>query len=208
MLALKSAGFSLADVERDVLLPSRMHSYFCTQPLSPLTNIFDVLWYVCSRVNDALHQVAGVADICVAECTHIPASVAKFVVHPISEQTQIERDKIQCFLLKELNCFTNIEWRQNESLYTFNSGNSQPSAVIIQILIAFFASVSGIFTCVTTNISTVFVVLQMIMYHKIGFFWCLGCDVAAMGTHDNRTRTVCLRFAENVKTGTNLYYWP
>jgi len=30
-------------------------------------------------------------------------------------RTQICRDKIRCFLLKELDCFTSIEWRRNAS---------------------------------------------------------------------------------------------
>jgi len=38
VLALKSAGFTLADVQTDVLLPSGS-----TQPLSSLINCFDVL---------------------------------------------------------------------------------------------------------------------------------------------------------------------
>ena len=97
------------------------HLHACTQTASPLTNSFSGLWYACPCVNDALHQVAGVADKCLVQCTHSPASVAKlcshlgFRVNRIVWPTQILRDKIHCFLLKELDCFASIEWRQNTS---------------------------------------------------------------------------------------------
>ena len=58
VLALKRASFNLSDVQYNVVL---LHA--CTQPLSPLTNGVDILRYACPRVNDALHQVAGVADM-------------------------------------------------------------------------------------------------------------------------------------------------
>jgi len=35
-----------------------------------------------AHVIDALHQVAGVADVCLVQCTHVPASVAKFCSQP------------------------------------------------------------------------------------------------------------------------------
>jgi len=56
---------------------------------------------------------------CLVRCTHIPASVAKFCsrlgfrVNRTVWRTQIWRDKIRCLLLKELDCFTSTEWRQN-----------------------------------------------------------------------------------------------
>jgi len=40
-MQLCSVLFSLADNQSDVLLPLRMHTM--TQPLSPLTNCFDVM---------------------------------------------------------------------------------------------------------------------------------------------------------------------
>jgi len=40
--------------------------------------LLDVLWYARPCVIDVLHQIAGVADICLVQCTHIPAPVAKF----------------------------------------------------------------------------------------------------------------------------------
>jgi len=63
----------------------------------------------------ALQQVAGVADRCLVQCTHIPASVGKFCsrqgfrVNRTVWRTHIWRDKIQCFLLNELDYFKSIE---------------------------------------------------------------------------------------------------
>ena len=34
--------------------------------------------YACPRVNEAQLQVAGIADKCLVQCTHVPATVAKF----------------------------------------------------------------------------------------------------------------------------------
>ena len=77
---------------------------------------------VCDMlVNAALHQVASLVDKCLVRCTHIPASVAKicsrsgFRVNQTVWRTLIWRGKIRCFLLKELDCFTSIEWHQNAS---------------------------------------------------------------------------------------------
>jgi len=40
-----------------------------------------------AHVTDALHQVAGVADVCLVQCTHVPASVTKSVVSRVSGST-------------------------------------------------------------------------------------------------------------------------
>jgi len=80
VLSLKSATISLADVQSDVLLLSHMH-----------TTIFSIdqqLWRfvirlpMCHWCTDALHQVAGVTDMCLVQCAHIPAPVAKFCSRP------------------------------------------------------------------------------------------------------------------------------
>ena len=113
MLALKDAGFSFADVQSDVFLPSCMR----TTAFS-IANCFDVLLYACPCVSDAPHQVAGVTDMCLVHCTHIPASVTKFCSQPGFRvnrtvwRTHIWRE-IQCFLVKELDCFTSLEGHQN-----------------------------------------------------------------------------------------------
>jgi len=80
VLALKSAGFSLADVQSDVLLTSHMHTTAFS--IGETRTALTFWWHACSCVNDALHQVAGVADMCIVQCTHIPASVAKFCSRP------------------------------------------------------------------------------------------------------------------------------
>jgi len=62
-----------------------------------------------------------VSHMCLVRCTHIPVSVAKFCSRPgfrINQtvwQMQIWRSIIRCFQLKELDCFTRIEWCQNAS---------------------------------------------------------------------------------------------
>ena len=93
------------------------HTHTHTQPLSQLIN---VLRYACPCVNDALHQVAGVTDMCLVQCTHIFLHQSpNSIVDRVSGSTGLFgghwRDKIRCFLLKELDCFTSIEWRQNAS---------------------------------------------------------------------------------------------
>jgi len=59
LVALKRAGFSLADVQSDVPLPSRMHTTAFT--IDQQLRRF-VICFPC--VNDALHQVASVVDTC------------------------------------------------------------------------------------------------------------------------------------------------
>ena len=68
MLALKSVGFSLVDVQSDVLLPSLMHT----------TAVSTDQWLRCVVIClpmccGALQQVAGVAVMRLVQCTHIPA---------------------------------------------------------------------------------------------------------------------------------------
>jgi len=115
-LALKSAGFSLADVQGDVL--SRMHTTAFS--IDQQFRSFVICLPMCHWWDDELHQVAG-SHVSCTMYTHIPASVTKFCSRPGFRvnrtvwQTQIWRDKIWCFLLKELDCFTvtSIQWRQN-----------------------------------------------------------------------------------------------
>ena len=59
MLALKSVGFSLADIFIDVLLPSRMH--ITVFSIDQQFRRFVIMLAPC--VIDALHQVAGAADV-------------------------------------------------------------------------------------------------------------------------------------------------
>ena len=120
LVALKRAGCIVCWVWKCRFQFSRC-SKWCTFAfmLAHSRNCFSVLWYACSCVSDALHQVAGVADTCLVECTHIHTNS---VVNRLSRSTglfggHIWRDKIRCFLLKELDSFTSIEWRrQNVSL--------------------------------------------------------------------------------------------
>jgi len=76
-LKKKSASFSSTDVQSYVLF-AFTHAT-CIQPLSPLTNSFDVLRYACPRVNDALHQVAGVVDMSCLFLHQSPNSVVNRV---------------------------------------------------------------------------------------------------------------------------------
>jgi len=93
----------------------------CTQPLSPLTNSFDVLWYEsCPWAHESLMCCIKslVLWICVLYNVHTflhqspNSSRLGFQVNRRVWQTQIWRDKIQCFLMKELDCFTRTKWRQ------------------------------------------------------------------------------------------------
>jgi len=49
------------------------------------------------------------------QCTHVRASVNNSVVNRTVWRTQIWRNKVQCFLLKELDCVTSIQWRLKAS---------------------------------------------------------------------------------------------
>jgi len=121
ILALKNVGFSLADSSKWCPFVF-MHAYdrFLHWPTPHHFDVFNNAW---PCVIDALHQVAGVTamPLCLVQCTHIPTSVAKFCSRPSFRvnrtvwRTQIWRDKIRCSLLKELNCFTSIEWCQKPS---------------------------------------------------------------------------------------------
>jgi len=59
--------------------------------------------------------------MCLVQCTHIPASVAKFCSRPcflVNRTvwwTHIWNDKIRCVLLNELVSFTRVKWRKNAS---------------------------------------------------------------------------------------------
>jgi len=67
--------------------------------------------YILAHVNEAALQVAGhrgwYRRQVFVQCTHVPASVHKFFSQP---DCLADTD-----LLKELDCFTSIEWRQNAS---------------------------------------------------------------------------------------------
>ena len=79
-VALKRAGFSLADVQSDVILPSclRVATFFIHQLLCRR--------HFVTCVNEALLQVAGHSGWCrgqvFVQCTHVPASVQKFCSQP------------------------------------------------------------------------------------------------------------------------------
>ena len=85
--------------------------------------------HMLANVIDALYQVASVAYVRLLQCTHIPASVAKFCSRPgfrVNQTvwwTQIWIDKIQCFLLKEMDYFTSIEWRQRHFRRSYLKAN-------------------------------------------------------------------------------------
>jgi len=72
LVALKRAGGVVRWLWKEPVLVQQMFKvmssclHACTQPLSLLINSFDVLWYACPCVNDALRQVAGVAVMCLA----------------------------------------------------------------------------------------------------------------------------------------------
>jgi len=128
-MAVKRVGYVVGCLWKVSVLVNSRCSKWCpfafTHAHNRLTNSLDVLWYAWPCVIDVLHQVADVADICIIKCTHIPASVAKFYSQPGFQVnwTVWWRDKIRCFLLKELDCFTSIEWCQNASCLSqlFNS---------------------------------------------------------------------------------------
>ena len=95
----------------------------CTQPLSPLTNCFNVLWYACLCVSDALHQFKSmVLRTCVLYNVHtFLYQSANFVGDQVSGSTGLfgghRSGEIEsgCFLLKELDRFRSIECHQNTS---------------------------------------------------------------------------------------------
>ena len=72
MLALKSAGFSLADVQSDVPLLSRMHT--TAFPTDQQLLRF-VIWLPC--VSDALHQVAGIVDMYVSSTKYTQSCTSR-----------------------------------------------------------------------------------------------------------------------------------
>ena len=100
VLALKRAGFSLADVQSDVVLPSRLH----VTVFFPLTN-----WFVTGQ--NGWYRVQ-VCTMYARTCTYLHQSTNS-VVNRTVWRTQIWRDKVRCFLLKELDCFTGTEECQN-----------------------------------------------------------------------------------------------
>ena len=66
----------------------------CTQPRSPSTNSFDVLWYASPCVDDALLQVAGVADM--VSCTmytHSYISRQNSIIDRVSGSTGLFRGR-------------------------------------------------------------------------------------------------------------------
>ena len=65
----------------------------------------------CASVNEALLQVAGVADRCLYNASEpalqcISPQIRHSTPNRTGRRTQIRRDKFRCFLLKELDCFT------------------------------------------------------------------------------------------------------
>jgi len=116
VLVLKREGFSLADIQSDVLLPHAR-----TQALFPLTTassmrFCDMLAHVSMRhCYKSLVTTAGVADRCLYNVHTFLHQSTNSVVNRTVWWTQIWRYKVRCFLLKELDCFTSIEERQNPS---------------------------------------------------------------------------------------------
>ena len=112
VLAVISAGFSLPDVQSDVLFPSCMHTtvFSIYQQLRQF-----VICLLMSLMHCIRSLVSRMCRVRLLQCTHIPASVAKFCSRPgfrVNQTvwwTQIWIDKIQCFLLKEMDYFTSIE---------------------------------------------------------------------------------------------------
>jgi len=67
------------------------------------------------RCCKSLVTAAGIADRCLYNVHTFLHQSTNSVVNRTVWRTQIWRDKVRCFLLKELDCFTSIEWRQNAS---------------------------------------------------------------------------------------------
>jgi len=95
------------------------HNHFLHWPTALSMTFCDMLAHVSMRrCFKSLVTAAGVADKClynVQTPVHTKHQSINSVVNPTVWQTHIWRDKIQCFLLKELDCFTSMEWRQNAS---------------------------------------------------------------------------------------------
>jgi len=108
-LDLKTAGFSLADVQSDVLLPLCLHvTAFSIDQLLCRWRFFDMLAHVSMRrCFKSLVTAAGVADRYLYSVHTFLHKSTNSVVN--RWWTQSWRDKIRCFLLKELDFFTSIE---------------------------------------------------------------------------------------------------
>jgi len=102
VLALKGAGFSLADVQSDVLLPSVMRAHNRFQHLPTALTFCGMLARV--SLMHCIKSLASQTCATVAKC----CSRRGFQVNWTVWRTQIWKDKIRCFLIKELDCFTSI----------------------------------------------------------------------------------------------------
>jgi len=114
LLALKGAGFSLADVQSDALLPSCLHvtAFSIDQLLCRWRFVICLPIVSIRRCFKFLVTAAGLTD---NAHTFLHQST-NFVGNRTVWRIQIWRDKFRCFLLKELDYFTSIEWRHNASL--------------------------------------------------------------------------------------------
>jgi len=67
------------------------------------------------RCFKSLVTAAGITDKCLYNVHKFLHQSTNFVVNRTVWHTQILRDKVRCFLLKELDCFTTIYKRQKAS---------------------------------------------------------------------------------------------
>ena len=114
MLALKKAGFSLVEVQSDVLLPTCLHvtAFSIDQRWRfVIPMCMSMRRYTSSRWSQRLVSQTGVCTMYTRFCISLKFCIANRTVWRI----QIWRDKVRCFLLKELDCFMSIVWRQKAS---------------------------------------------------------------------------------------------
>jgi len=65
------------------------------------------------RCFKSLVTAAGVTNRCLYNVHTILNQSTNSVVNRTVLRTQVWKDKVRCFLLKELDCFTSIVWHQN-----------------------------------------------------------------------------------------------
>ena len=92
------------------------HNHFFHWPTALSMTFCDMLAHVSMRrCFKSLVTEAGVANRCLYNLHTFLHQSTNSVVNRTVWRTQIWRDKVRCFLLKELDCFTSIQWRQNAS---------------------------------------------------------------------------------------------
>ena len=91
------------------------HCHFFHWPTASSMTFCDMLAHVSMRRCFKSLTMAGVADRWLYNVHTFLHQSTNSVVNQTVWRTQIWTDKVRCSLLKELDCFTSIEWRQNKS---------------------------------------------------------------------------------------------